>query len=213
MLICFAIRGNFGSWNNPVMPNTFGAQVYDLGDPWSQVGDGNPRKLDQTTGKTIGLRCCGWSVNAQAVPPYAFPYWGNCSGTANGGACSDKYNCSLPEIGHDGDPIAGKYGSMCAAWDESAWSPSLRPLAALVRANNPSGLEGNNFMGGIRLCVLNGGFCIQNNGFVLKIMDFGRDPPADQAAGRAAAGVQRRPHAQEAGTARGGTRRHDRPRH
>jgi hypothetical protein len=29
--------GNYGTWDNPVMPNTFGAQVYDLGDPWAQV--------------------------------------------------------------------------------------------------------------------------------------------------------------------------------
>ena len=30
---------NWGSWPNPSMPNVFGAQVYDLGDPWAVLGD------------------------------------------------------------------------------------------------------------------------------------------------------------------------------
>ena len=28
---------NYGHWPNPAMPNVFGAQVYDLGDPWANV--------------------------------------------------------------------------------------------------------------------------------------------------------------------------------
>ena len=106
-----------------------------MGDPWSHVGDGNPRKLDPT-GKVIGLRCCG---------DKAPPAWGDCSSPANGGACPDRYNCSLPEL----DSGAGKYGDECAPWDEREWAPKLRPLAKLVRANDPSSVPGNNFMGGI----------------------------------------------------------------
>jgi sialate O-acetylesterase len=128
---------NYGRWDNPALPNSFGAQVYDLGDPWAQVGDGNPRKLDPATGKVVGLRCCGDKG-----------HWGNCSSPANGGACSDKFNCSLPELGPAGEDT-GKYGDQCAPWDESEWAPKLRPLAKLVRANAPSSLPGNNFMGGI----------------------------------------------------------------
>ena len=37
----------------------------------------------------------------------------------------------------------------CEKWDASLWSPALRPLAALVRANSPAGIAANNFMGGI----------------------------------------------------------------
>ena len=91
--------GNYGTSDNPVMPNTFGAQVYDLGDPWANVGDGNRRKCDPQpctpTSKILGLSCCGSDA------PEAHP-WGNCSGSGNGGQCSDKYNCSLPELGPDG---------------------------------------------------------------------------------------------------------------
>ena len=138
--------GNYGTWDNPVMPNTFGAQVYDLGDPWANVGDGNRRKCDPQpctpTSKILGLSCCGSDA------PEAHP-WGNCTGSGNGGQCSDKYNCSLPELGPDGQVLEGKYGDFCAAWDEQDWAPALRPLAKLVRANDPSGIAGNNFMGGI----------------------------------------------------------------
>jgi hypothetical protein len=119
--------------------------------------------------------------------PEAHP-WGNCTGNANGSPCSDKYNCSLPELGPDGQVLAGKYGDYCAPWNEEDWcaetahlfplclsraclgnlivfaygilngnsskrrfcrAPALRPLAKLVRANDPSGIPGNNFMGGI----------------------------------------------------------------
>jgi len=55
----------------------------------------------------------------------------------------DRENCSLP------DPATGKYGANCSAWDPTVWSEALRPLAPLVRANDPSGVPGNNFMGGI----------------------------------------------------------------
>lgn len=55
----------------------------------------------------------------------------------------DQYNCSLP------NPATGKYGPNCTKWDPSTWSPGMQPYAALVRANNPSGNPGVNFMGGI----------------------------------------------------------------
>jgi hypothetical protein len=43
----------------------------------------------------------------------------------------------------------GKYGRYCEPFDASEWSPALRPLAKLVQANDPSGIPGVNFMGGI----------------------------------------------------------------
>ena len=112
-------------------------QVYDLGDPWAQVGDGNPRKINRTSGQVIGLRCCGNKDSRNQ--------WGNCSSPENGGTCPDKYNCSLPMLGPGGEDTA-EYGPQCAAWNESEWAPLLRPLAKLVRANNPAGLAGNNFV-------------------------------------------------------------------
>ena len=30
----WAEQGNYGHWDSPAMPNSFGAQLYDLGDPW-----------------------------------------------------------------------------------------------------------------------------------------------------------------------------------
>lgn len=55
----------------------------------------------------------------------------------------DPYNCSLP------DPATGKYGPNCTKWDPETWSAGMQPYATLIRANDPSGLPGINFMGGI----------------------------------------------------------------
>jgi hypothetical protein len=30
----WAQQANYGQWDNPALPNSFGAQLYDLGDPW-----------------------------------------------------------------------------------------------------------------------------------------------------------------------------------
>ena len=54
----------------------------------------------------------------------------------------DPYNCSLP------DPATGKYGPNCTKWDPETWSAGMQPYATLIRANDPSGLPGINFMGG-----------------------------------------------------------------
>lgn len=127
---------NYGVWPNPAMPNSFGAQVYDIGDPWSNVGDGNRRSGNLSVNG--GLACC-------------FPEGGTCPTPKNEPSphyspCSDKYNCSLP------DPVTGKYGAECEIWDPSTWEPSLQPLAAVIRANDPSGVPGVNFMGYVLVC-------------------------------------------------------------
>jgi hypothetical protein len=81
-----------------------------------------------------------------------------------------RYNCSLPELGLDGIPIPGKYGKYCQPWDEAAWAPAMRPLAALVRANAPSGIPGNNFMCGAS-CSVSHSACIMNELAVLILHD------------------------------------------
>ena len=55
----------------------------------------------------------------------------------------DDQNCSLPDVS------TGNYGRNCTKWDPSGWQAAVKPLAALIRANNPSGVPGVNFMGGI----------------------------------------------------------------
>lgn len=137
---------NYGQWDNPALPNTFGAQVYDLGDPWAQAGDGNQLVLNATTGKPVEpkqLRCC--------IPPNkkfnitGDPGCGNKTATdpALRSACTDKFECTLP------DPQTGQYGKWCEQFNSARWSPALKPLAALVKLNAPSGEPGVNFMGGI----------------------------------------------------------------
>ena len=137
---------NYGQWDNPALPNTFGAQVYDLGDPWAQAGDGNQLVLNATTGKPVEpkqLRCC--------IPPNkkfnitGDPGCGNKTATdpALRSACADKFECTLP------DPQTGQYGKWCGQFNAARWSPALKPLAALVKLNAPSGEPGVNFMGGI----------------------------------------------------------------
>ena len=44
---------NYGAWNNHALPNTFGAQLYDLGEPWANVDDGNKRNAFGN-----GTSCC-----------------------------------------------------------------------------------------------------------------------------------------------------------
>lgn len=92
-----AQTASYGVLPNPIMPHSFLAQVYDIGDPWAFVGDGG----------------------------------------------SDKQHCALT------NPNTSKFGSNCSKWDPSKWSPGVRAFAPLVRENAPSGVRGNNFMGGI----------------------------------------------------------------
>jgi hypothetical protein len=93
----FAQTASYGVLPNALLPRTFVAQVYDLGDPWASVGDGG----------------------------------------------SDAQNCSKV------DPTTGRYGPNCSKWDAAEWSPGVAAYAPLVRKNAPSGVPGNNFMGGI----------------------------------------------------------------
>lgn len=137
---------NYGHWPNPAMPNTFGAQVYDLGDPWSEAGDGNRRLENQTTGLPVQperLSCCLPSIplfnvsgepgcpNKTAVDPRFRQ------------ACSDKFECALP------DPTTREYGEFCAPFDPQDWSPAMRSVAPMIKSNSPSGVPGSNFMGGM----------------------------------------------------------------
>eukprot|EP00041_Stephanoeca_diplocostata_P026687 m.723398 g.723398 ORF g.723398 m.723398 type:complete len:865 (+) comp23021_c0_seq4:58-2652(+) len=138
---------NFGRWtDNPFLPNTFGAQVYDLGDPWAHTGDGNRRVMNETAcdlgtcrptlddhGRQI-LNCC-W------LGPKGCPDPSNPSNFLK--PCVDSYNCSLPE------PTSGKYGATCATWTENDFLPEMRTVARCVRDNSPSGIPANNFMGSI----------------------------------------------------------------
>ena len=73
---------NFGVWPNPAMPGTFGAQVYDLGDPWAAANDGNVPVMNMTTGKPSQperLACC--------FPPMA---WEKSTGTPGCPNATDK---------------------------------------------------------------------------------------------------------------------------
>ena len=132
---------NYGRWDNPALPNTFGAQAYDLGDPWASAGDGNKRVMN-TTACNAGT--CKPAINEQGKEMldccwYGMP-WSNCTGSK---PCTDGYNCSLPE------PETGKYGSTCKVWNDTDFLPLMRPVASGVRLNSPSGTPGNNFMGSI----------------------------------------------------------------
>ncbi|CAK0871817.1 unnamed protein product [Prorocentrum cordatum] len=113
---------NYGVWPNPALPYTFGAQAYDLEEPWSMVGDGNKQEDGE-------LLCCFDGPDCGHSPQHP--------------PCPDKLNCSLPDIS------TGRYGDNCSEWDSSLWSPALKPLEGAVRANSPSGIPGNNFMGPI----------------------------------------------------------------
>ena len=137
--------GNYGRWPNPAMPNTFGAQLYDLGDPWSSAGDGNRPIINQSNGQPaqpITRSCC-------LAPQKAFNWTGDGPGCPNVNAtepfmrkaCYDKFGCALP------DPITGKYGPLCAKFDLASWPAEMQSVAKLVQQNAPSGEPGVNFMG------------------------------------------------------------------
>jgi hypothetical protein len=143
---------NYGVWPNPAMPFTFGAQLYDIGEPFGK-SDGNKRVLNTTVcpecphpdvraavnaeGKQE-LRCCWKGTNWTG---------GNCTdplgGTKPLQPCTDVWNCSLPE------PETGNYGSTCLEWTESDLLPSMQHLAKWMKLNAPSGIPANQFMGSI----------------------------------------------------------------
>eukprot|EP01043_Picozoa_sp_COSAG02_P036878 COSAG02_NODE_2732_length_8141_cov_41.736011_7_plen_841_part_00 len=146
--------GNFGSWDNPALPNTFGAQLYDLADPWghSGTGDGDKRdghRINQTEVNSPWVkgnqtRCCkewvgckGAQCNSAQNASLA-----RCAARHQQKACADTQDCALP------DPATGQYGANCT-WNSSLWWGTLKDLEPLVRKNQPSGIPGNNFMGGI----------------------------------------------------------------
>lgn len=139
------------------MPNVFGAQLYDIGEPFAK-SDGNKRVLNTTIcdkcqhqsvraalnthGRQM-LRCCWKGTNWTAS---------NCTDPAGGMSrgrpnqlqpCTDVFNCSLPE------PETGKYGPTCLNWSEADLLPSLQHLAKWMKLNSPSGIPGNQFMGSI----------------------------------------------------------------
>eukprot|EP00039_Didymoeca_costata_P002481 m.60480 g.60480 ORF g.60480 m.60480 type:complete len:832 (+) comp11324_c0_seq1:88-2583(+) len=138
---------NFGRWtDNPFMPNTFGAQAYDIGDPWSNCGDGNQRVMNETACE-MGLCKPALDATGHEMLDCCWSGITNCSDPTNPGktlkSCSDKYNCSLPE------PATEKYGSTCAVWDTSDLLTTMQFVGDDLRKNSPSGTPGNNFMGGI----------------------------------------------------------------
>lgn len=108
--------------------------MYDLPEPWANVGDGNKRDPDDPS----VLKCC-------YVPPGADKK--TFCPNKKDKVCPDAHNCSLPS------PQSGKYGARCTAFDspafEARWPKSLAPLAPLIRRNSPSGHAGMNFMGAI----------------------------------------------------------------
>lgn len=122
----YAQQSNYGRWDNPALPNTFGAQVYDLPEPWANVGDGDQPKK----------HCC--YEYAKGVCP---------KGKGAPNVCGDIYNCSLPSV------ETGKYGTECVDWASPAfaakWHPAVENMKAVVRLNSPSGHPGARFMGAI----------------------------------------------------------------
>ena len=136
---------NYGKWDNPAMPNTFGAQVYDLGDPWANAGDGNRRVTNQSTGVPVqpeATNCC-----IAPIPAYNTSGDPGCpdknkTDPAYRKPCVDKFECALPDL------KTGRYGKFCLPFNADEWSPGLKPLAALVKLNSPSGIPAVNFMGG-----------------------------------------------------------------
>ena len=94
----FAQTASYGVLPNALLPRTFVAQVYDLGDPWASVGDGgsdaqNCSKVDPTTGR-YGPNCskwdaAEWSPGVAAYAPLVLSVlWFNNPFTAQGAAGS-----------------------------------------------------------------------------------------------------------------------------
>ena len=146
--------GNFGRWDNPALPNTFGAQLYDLADPWghSGTGDGDKRNghcvnqsaVNSPWVKGNQTRCCKEWVGCKGSQCTVAQNvsLAHCAARHQSKACADTQDCALP------NPATGQHGTNCT-WNSSLWWGTLKPLENLVKANQPSGIPGNNFMGGI----------------------------------------------------------------
>ena len=142
-----AQTASFGRWDNEALPNTFGAQLYDLGDPWGHAGTGDGNELTAAGNET---RCCADYQNCQhPAGNWTCTAAQNASNAAceargqTGKACSDRFYCA------NVNPATGKYGPECAAWNSSLWWGTLKQQEPLVRKNAPSGIRALNFMGGI----------------------------------------------------------------
>ena len=108
---------NYGLLPNPRMPNSFVAQVYDLGDPWAAKEK-------------------GWTGGEATYSKLRVTFTSGPNHRHTDSICchaGDPENCSLP------DPTTGRYGPNCTAWDKSKWSPGMQAYAPLIRQNAPSG--------------------------------------------------------------------------
>jgi len=119
------------------MPNSFIAQVYDLGDPWaakekvrlffvfcySGVSHQDDILLDvgvcrACLGKSSGFSACKRTdVKTQQESIWCLRFLRRWTQGWTGG---DPQNCSLP------NPATGKYGPNCTAWDAAKWSPGMQ---------------------------------------------------------------------------------------
>lgn len=130
----WAQQANYGHWDSPAMPASFGAQLYDLGDPWHTVGDGNPLQTGVTPPVT---KCCAtWSGKANATNAA-------CVAKHQKKSCADEYYCA------NVNPATGKYGPQCVPWNASLWWGTLQAVEPLVRLNAPQGVTAKYFMGSI----------------------------------------------------------------
>ena len=135
---------NFGRWtDNPSMPNTFGAQVYDIGDPWAHAGEGNGRVMNASTCEHTGVGPCAPVVDPATGREMLGCCWQGITNCTQRKPCYDYHNCSLPE------PATGRYGAGCVPWTDAGFLPTMQPQAQWVRKNAPVGIPGNNFMGSI----------------------------------------------------------------
>jgi hypothetical protein len=65
---------NYGVLPSPAMPNSFLAQVYDLGDPWANMGDNRGGSdPNNCTLPPYGPKCAPWDPSewAKGMQPYA----------------------------------------------------------------------------------------------------------------------------------------------
>lgn len=136
----WAQTGNYGYWNNPALPNTFGAQLYDIADPWGKSGTGDGNRLNDYNNAT---RCCKTWEQCNPIRCTAEQNATNakCMAAGQQDACTDARYCANP------DPATGKYGPTCAQWNASLWWGTLASLEGVVRKNAPSGIPALNFMG------------------------------------------------------------------
>jgi hypothetical protein len=152
----------YGDMGNSIKGTGYGCELPAMVDLWRRVWRAEPSAIfgvatlaaggSEGAGQHMaGMR---WSQTANygVLPnprmPHSFvaqvfdlgdPWAAREKGWSGG----DDENCSLP------NPATGHYGPNCTAWDESKWSPGMRPYAPLIRQNAPSGNPGVNFMGGI----------------------------------------------------------------